>query len=854
MNRPDSLAWPPRMAAALAALALAPLAAAVEQTFTYYRWTPTGLRDNVPSNSVQLSEFRFYRAGTAASWTGAGVTNPGGNNPAGEPPAMLIDGLTTTKWLDFNKQGLVFAFPAATTIDSYRFATANDAIERDPVSWTLEGSDDQSNWTLIDVVRNHPTTTDRFAYQSFALPASLLPEILAFEPSGDVVLDGTDHYLIWNLDRTDTAAIDQGVGPVDPVAGSTSIDPPDDADTTYTLTATSGGGTSTAAVRIRSVTGGTVTARYVRFTPLQLRSGTMIQLAEFAFLGAGTPVVPATVTNPGGSNAPDAAEGALMAIDGDWNTKWLDANMMPLVFDFGTAAEFDHYLLTTANDFIERDPLRWTMEASDDGVTWALIENMTAFDFNMPTSRYADSQPIPLPGPSLQPLLSASADFASILIGESVDLSWSSTGAATLTCEPGLGALDADGSLAVSPTADTTYTFTATAAGGRTATATVFIHVADPTVDTIAYDDFDIAGDEINLLGSAALVNAHATLPQGGDVRRLRLTPDVGSSTGAAWFRHMQDLGGGFETTFAFQFTTAQSGDGADGMALVIHNDPRRAEAMPGSFHEFGLAANALNICLDSYLNTGEASAARLLVRSGATTLATVNLAAVPGLTLFSTNQGADLTDTAGTGSPFVVHATCTPGDLDISINGLEVVSNLNVDLAAIGALDASNRAFVGFTARTGGSFECHDVTSWHFTPLEAGYAAWVGGFGGLPDAAPGADPDGDGLTNLLEYVLDGHPAESSTGILPKGPVDAGGNLLFTYVRRAESKADTTQVLELSTDLVTWAGSDVPGATAGNAEVVGNWPAAGLETVTVTVPPSAAADGRLFARLRVGQR
>ncbi len=349
---------------------------------------------------------------------------------------------------------------------------------------------------------------------------------------------------------------------------------------------------------------------------------------------------------------------------------------------------------------------------------WTLIENMTAFDFNMPTSRYADSQPIPLPGPSLQPLLSASADFASILIGESVNLSWSSTGAATLTCEPGPGTLDAAGSLAVSPAADTTYTFTATAAGGRTTTATVFIHVADPTVDTIAYDDFDIAGDELNL---------------------------------------------------------------------------------------------------------------------------------------FSTTQGADLTDTARTGSPFVVHATCTPGDLDISINGIPVVSNLNVDLAAIGALDASNRAYVGFTARTGGSFECHDVTSWHFTPLEAGYTAWVGGFDGLSDPAPGADPDGDGLTNLLEYVLDGHPAESSTGILPKGPVDAAGNLRFTYVRRAESKADTTQVLQLSTDLVTWTGSEVPGATAGNVEVVGNWPAAGLETVTITVPPSAAADGRLFARLRVEQ-
>jgi hypothetical protein len=837
------------IAAALAALALAPAALAVEQTFVHYRWTPTKLRNDAGANSIQVAEFQFFLAGEPVSWTDASVANPGGDSPGGESPPNIIDGDTGSKWLDFNKMGLIFTFPAATTVDAYRFATANDATERDPVSWTLEGSDDLLGWTLIDVVKNHPTTTDRFTYQSFTLPASLVPEILSFQPSGTVVLDGATQDLSWTIDRADSATISHGVGAVDPISGTVAVNPPDNADTAITLTATSAGGSSTASVVMRSVIGGSVAARFVRFTPLKLRSGTMIQLAEFSFYADSVPVAPVDVTNPGGSNAPTAGEGALMAIDNNTATKWLDGNMQPLVFDFGSTASFNHYQITTANDAPERDPLRWIMEASDDGSTWHLIENMTPFDFNLPTARFTDSQRIPLPGASLVPLLSASSDFASILVGESVNLTWQATGAATVTCEPGIGALDpSGGTLAVSPTVDTTYVFSATAPGAGIKTASVFIQVANPSVSSIAYANFDSAGSELNLRSTAAVVNAVTTLPQGGDVKRLRITPDVGSSVGAAWFRYKQEITHGFECAFGFQFTTAQPNNGADGMAFVIHNDPRKTEAMPATMQENGLPANALNVSLDSYRNDGEASAARVVVRNGVTVLTAVNLAGIPGLALFTTDQGADLTDTARTGNPFQVRIRYVPGDLDVFVNNLQVVSNLNVNLSATGALDGENKGYVGFTARTGGSFENHDVTSWYFTPTTADYANWVAGFHGLADPAAGADPDADGIINLMEYVLNGNPGSSSTGILPTTALDAGANLRFTFVRRAESKADTVQTFQSSTDLETWSDTPIPATTAGNVEIVPDSPAAGLERVTITLP---AAGGRLFGRLRV---
>ncbi|WP_265594930.1 autotransporter-associated beta strand repeat-containing protein [Haloferula sp. BvORR071] len=136
--------------AALASVCCCGTAAAVDATYQYYRFTPIKLRNDGTANSIQLAEFAFLKSGAAVPFTGATVTNPGGNRTAAEIPANLIDGLTTTKWLDFYRNPIVFAFTAPVTIDGYRFSTANDASERDPVRWILEGSADQTTWVLLD--------------------------------------------------------------------------------------------------------------------------------------------------------------------------------------------------------------------------------------------------------------------------------------------------------------------------------------------------------------------------------------------------------------------------------------------------------------------------------------------------------------------------------------------------------------------------------------------------------------------------------------------------------------------------------------------------------------------------------
>ena len=55
------------------------------------------------------------------------------------------------------------------SISSYQLITGNDAIERDPVEWRLYGSNDNTNWTLIDSKKDVNITEERNSIVSFKL-------------------------------------------------------------------------------------------------------------------------------------------------------------------------------------------------------------------------------------------------------------------------------------------------------------------------------------------------------------------------------------------------------------------------------------------------------------------------------------------------------------------------------------------------------------------------------------------------------------------------------------------------------------------------------------------------------------
>ncbi len=134
--------------------------------YRYYRFRTTAVRGAV-IEAVQISEIEFYYSGTKISFAGATATNPGGSNPAGEEPDKAIDGNTNTKWLDGNILRLVIDFGVGVrkVADAFRFATANDAINRDPLQWVVEGSNDNSTWTALHTQNtNASITTSRFTF------------------------------------------------------------------------------------------------------------------------------------------------------------------------------------------------------------------------------------------------------------------------------------------------------------------------------------------------------------------------------------------------------------------------------------------------------------------------------------------------------------------------------------------------------------------------------------------------------------------------------------------------------------------------------------------------------------------
>ncbi|TWT78239.1 CotH protein [Posidoniimonas polymericola] len=85
------------------------------------------------------------------------VTFVGGassNSPTGEEPAKALDNNDGAKWLAFAPEGTYYQVQFNDNlprfVDGYTITSANDAPDRDPYSWTLSGSNDGVNYTVVD--------------------------------------------------------------------------------------------------------------------------------------------------------------------------------------------------------------------------------------------------------------------------------------------------------------------------------------------------------------------------------------------------------------------------------------------------------------------------------------------------------------------------------------------------------------------------------------------------------------------------------------------------------------------------------------------------------------------------------
>ncbi|MBA4368663.1 MAG: hypothetical protein C0403_13615, partial [Desulfobacterium sp.] len=127
------------------------------------------------------------------------------------------------------------------------------------------------------------------------------------------------------------------------------------------------------------------------------------------------------------------------------------------------------------------------------------------------------------------PTVSMSTPLDTIVKGESTLLSWTSAHADTCVIEPGVGAVDVNGTTVISPAESTTYTITATGPGG-VATSTVNITVLHPPTVTLSATPATIFEGETATLNWTSVNGNTAILNQGiGQVQvngSAQVTPD----------------------------------------------------------------------------------------------------------------------------------------------------------------------------------------------------------------------------------------------------------------------------------------------------------------------------------------
>lgn len=268
--------------------------------------------------------------------------------------------------------------------------------------------------------------------------------------------------------------------------------------------------------------------------------------------------------------------------------------------------------------------------------------------------------------------------------------------------------------------------------------------------------------------------------------------------------------------------TSSNIGTGFNGPVTALLEAPDGKILVAGSFSSYnGVSRSRLvrlhpNGALDQEFDAG-------LGPNGAVNSMDVDSA---GRTLI----GGNFTTYDGTSRARIARLRAT-GGLDSTFNpgsGADAGINSVIDLGAAdriligGRFTSYDGEAVGRIARLIGG----DATG--------GYATWLAEFfapaelGDPAITAPEADPDNDGIANLLEYAFFSHPLESSRQDLPSWSIEhVGGqpHLAITFVRVRDA-LDIVYNVESSTDLVNWTGiwSSIDAPYEGETE-------AALETV-----------------------
>jgi hypothetical protein len=275
-----------------------------------------------------------------------------------------------------------------------------------------------------------PTTTTTYTLEAKNLSGSTrklitvtvtgtLPSVGNFGFDTDSIFAGQSATLSWSVADASSVSIEPGIGPV-PISGTKSVSP--GANTTYTLTASNDAGNSTATAAIKVTVSNAPIITSFTVSPASILAGESATLTW--------DIIGATSININQGIGGVVLKGSMKVTPTATTTYTLTADSSYSSVNKTVTVNVDtSNLTTTAKTVISTSP--------------PAIGNFTA-------------------SPN------------AIMLGENSTLTWTVSGARTISISPDVGAVPSSGSILVIPSATTTYTLTAANSfGSKTATTSV---------------------------------------------------------------------------------------------------------------------------------------------------------------------------------------------------------------------------------------------------------------------------------------------------------------------------------------------------------------------------------------------
>ncbi|MES2438737.1 MAG: autotransporter-associated beta strand repeat-containing protein [Verrucomicrobiota bacterium] len=197
-------------------------------------------------------------------------------------------------------------------------------------------------------------------------------------------------------------------------------------------------------------------------------------------------------------------------------------------------------------------------------------------------------------------------------------------------------------------------------------------------------------------------------------------------------------------------------------------------------------------------------------------------------------------------------------GNLDITgstlaLNRTEPVLGESLDFYTIATYTGTLSGWFSTITGLPAEFEVvHDAANKRILVKPFDFGRWMDGFASLSDTTPNGDPDGDGIPNLMEFMLGGNPASHENSLRPTLGFDLINNLLLvSFKRRDAAIYTTTQALQWATDLMgPWTDRPLYWRTSygyRNFSENGEAP----NDITVDLPRQ---PGKIFVRLKVERK